>query len=66
MLPHHVYLVYKSGSFIISLFSFCLDGLSIGESLVFKPPTIHVRGSMYPLNYSCVSFTSLIAHVFVT
>lgn len=38
--------------FIISLFSFCLNDLSIGESGVLESPTIYVWGSMCDLSFS--------------
>jgi hypothetical protein len=46
-------------SFIISLFSFCLNDLYIGERKVIKSPTIKVWGSMCDLNFTNVSFTNM-------
>ena len=46
-------------SFRISLFSFCLDDLSIGESSVLKSPTISVRGSLFDLSTNSVSFMNV-------
>jgi hypothetical protein len=42
--------------FIISLFSFCLYDLFIGDSAVLKCPIINVWGSVYDLSFSNVSF----------
>jgi hypothetical protein len=42
-------------SFIVSLFSFCLDVLSIDESGMLKSPTINVWSSMCDLSFSNVS-----------
>ena len=43
----------------MSLFSFCFNDLSIGESGVLKSPTIIVWGSMYVLSFSKVSFMNV-------
>lgn len=51
-------------SFIISLFSFCLDDLSNSESSVLKSPTINVKGSICNLSFSNVSFTNVGTLVF--
>jgi hypothetical protein len=48
-----------SCSFIISLFSFSLDDLSIGENAVLKSPTIDVWGWVYHLSLSNVSFMNV-------
>ena len=48
----------------IFLFSFCLDDVSIGESVVLKSPTINVQGSICDLNCSVVSFTKAYTFVF--
>ena len=53
-------------SFIISLFSFCLDYLSIGESRVLKFPTINVWTLISDLNFSHVSFMNMCALEFGT
>ena len=53
-----------SDSFLISLLSFCLTDLSIGESEVLKSPTISVWGLMCDLSFSNVSFTYVGALVF--
>jgi hypothetical protein len=53
-----------SVSFIISLFSFCLDDLSNVEGLILKSPTIKVWGSLCDLNFSNVSFTDVGSLVF--
>ena len=53
-----------SVSFIISLFSFCLNDLSIGESWMLMTPTVNVWGSMCDLIFSNVSFTNLVALAF--
>lgn len=50
--------------FIVSLFSFNLDVLSIGESGLLKFPTISVWSLMCGLSYSNVSFTNVGAPVF--
>ena len=50
-------------SFIISLFSFCLDDMSIGESRVLKSPTINVWGSICDLSFSNVSLTNVVIFV---
>ena len=46
-----------SVSSLISLLSFCLVDLSIGESEVLKSPIIIVWGLMCDLNFSNASFT---------
>ena len=51
-------------SYIISLYVYILDVLSIGESGGQQFPTINVWGSMYNLNFSNVSFTNVGALVF--
>ena len=51
-------------SFTVSLFSFCFNDLSIGESGVLKSPTIIVWGSMCVLSFSKVSFMNLGALAF--
>jgi hypothetical protein len=43
--------------FIISLFRFCLDDLSIGESGVLGSPTNNVWSLICDLSFSNVSFT---------
>ena len=48
-----------SVSSIISLFSFHLDDLSIGETGLLKFPTIIVWGSMCDLSFSNVSFINV-------
>ena len=54
--------IITSVNFIISLVSFHLDELSIGESGVFKFLTINVCGLMlYDLNFSDVSFTNMVS-----
>ena len=53
-----------SVSSLISLLSFCLVDLSIGESGVLKSPTISVWGLMCNLSFSNVSFTYVDALVF--
>ena len=49
----------------MSLFSFCFNDLSIGESGVLKSLTIIVWGSMCVLRFSKVSFMNLDALAFV-
>lgn len=51
-------------NFIISLFSFGLDALSIGESAMLKPLTINVWGSKCELSFSNISFTNVGAFAF--
>ena len=46
-------------SFTVSLFSFCFNDLSIGESGVLKSPTIIVWCSMCVSSFSKVSFMNL-------
>ena len=53
-----------SASFVIFLFSFYLDILSLGESGVLKSPTINVWDLIYDLSLSNVSFTNVGAFVF--
>ena len=53
-----------SVSLIISLFSFCLDDLYIGESEVLKSPTVNLWSSIYDLSFSNVSFISVDSLVF--
>jgi hypothetical protein len=48
----------------VSLFSFCFNYLSIGESGLLKSLTIIVRGSMCILSFSKVSFMNLGALAF--
>jgi hypothetical protein len=48
----------------VSLFSFCFNDLSIGESGVLKSPTIIALGSMCALSFSKVSFMNLGALAF--
>ena len=43
------------------MFSFCLDDLSIGKSVVLKFLTINVRSLMCDLSISNLSFTNMIA-----
>ena len=45
-------------------FSFCLDGLYIGEGGLLKSATISVSGSIFDLSCIHVSFTKLGALVF--
>jgi hypothetical protein len=52
--------VIESVSFVISLFSFCLDNLSIGESGVLKSTITNVWGSMCDLILSNVLLCSLL------
>ena len=49
----------NSVSFINSLFSFCLDDLSLSEHGVLKSPTTSVLNSICDLNFSNVSFTNV-------
>ena len=49
--------IMTSVSSLISLVSFCLSGLSIGESGVLESPTISVCSLMCDLSFSDVSFT---------
>jgi hypothetical protein len=51
-------------SFIISLYVYFLDVLSIGESGGQQFPTINMWGSMYNLNFSNVSVTNVGVLVF--
>jgi ABC-type branched-subunit amino acid transport system permease subunit len=53
-----------SPSFTVSLFSFCLNDLSIGESGVLKSSTLIVWGSMCVLSFSKVSFMNVGAFAF--
>ena len=53
-----------SASFTAFLFSFCFHDLSIDESGVLKSPTIIVRGAMYVLSFSRISFMNMGALVF--
>ena len=48
----------------MSLFSFCFNDLSIGESGVLKSPTIIVWGSMCVLGFSKVPFMNFGAFKF--
>ena len=48
----------------MSLVSFCLHDLSIGESGVLKFPTIIECGEMYSLGFNRVSFMNMGAFVF--
>ena len=48
-----------SVSSIISVFSFCLDDLSISKSGVLKSPTINVWSPMCDLSFRNVSFTNV-------
>ena len=51
-------------SFIISLFSFALDDLSIGESGMLKSPTINVCSLICDLSFSNVPCTNVDVLVF--
>jgi hypothetical protein len=51
-------------SFIIFLFSFCLNDLSICESGVLKSSTISVWGSVFDLNFSKISSKNVSALTF--
>ena len=51
-------------SCLISLLSFCLVDLSIGEHGVLKSPTISVWGLICDLSFSNVSFTYVGALLF--
>ena len=51
--------VMISVSSLISLLSFCLPDLSIGESGMLKSPTISVWGLMGSLCFSNICFTYL-------
>jgi hypothetical protein len=53
-----------SVSFVISLLSFFLDDLSVGDSGLLKSPINNVCGSMCNLNFSNAYFTSVSALVF--
>ena len=57
-------LFITSASFTVSLFSFCFHDLSIVESVVLRSLTIIVRGAMYFLSFSRVSFINMGALVF--
>lgn len=48
-----------SVSAIISLFSFCLAALSIGESEVLKSPIANVWGLMCDFSFNNVSFMNM-------
>jgi hypothetical protein len=48
----------------VSLFSFCFNDLSTGESRVLKSPTILVWGSMCVFSFSKVPFMNLGALAF--
>ena len=48
-----------SASSIISLFSFCLDVLSTGQSGVLKSLTVNMCGSMCVLRLSNISFINM-------
>ena len=56
--------VMTSVSSLISLLSFCLVDLSIGESGMLKSPTISVWSLMCELCFSNISFTYVGALVF--
>ena len=49
---------------LISVLSFCVVNVSIGENGVLKSPTISVWGLMCDLSFSNVSFTYVGALVF--
>ena len=51
---------------VISLFSFCLDYLSIGDTGVLKYPTINVWYLVCDLSFSNISFISVDALSFGT
>jgi len=53
-----------SVTFVISLFRFCLDDLTVGESEVLKPPDINVWDLIFDLSLRNVSFTNVGAHGF--
>ena len=55
-----------SVSSLISLLSLCMADLSIGGSGVLKPPTNSVKGLMWDLNFSNISFTNVVALVLGT
>ena len=59
-----VHLILNVCFFVSSLFSFCLDDLSIVESRVLKSLTTIVWGSMCALSFINVSFTDVDALVF--
>jgi hypothetical protein len=48
----------------VSLFSFCFQDLSVGESGMLKSPTIIVGGTICALSFSKVSLINLTALVF--
>ena len=47
-------------SFLISLLCFCLVDMSIGESGVWKSPTVFVSGLMYNLSFYNVLLRMLV------
>jgi hypothetical protein len=49
--------------FIIFLFSFCLDDLSIGGMGVFKSSTISMSGLIYYLNFSNLFMNVGLGHI---
>ena len=48
-----------SASFIISMFSFCLDNQSIGDSGILNSPIINVWESTCDLLFNDISFTNV-------
>jgi hypothetical protein len=55
-----------SVSFVISLFSFCLNDMSIGESGQLSSPIIKVWVSIYDLSFSNVSLMNVCTLTFRT
>ena len=53
-----------SVSFIITLFSFCLDNLSFGESWMLNSSTINICGSRCSFSFTNLSFTNMGVLVF--
>jgi hypothetical protein len=55
---------HNLSSSVISLFSFCLDDQSIGESGLLRSQITNVWGSMCDLNFTNTSFTNVGALAF--
>lgn len=51
-------------SFITSLFSFCLNGLSIGKNGVLRSSTINEWGLLCDLSFNNACFTNVAALAF--